>query len=207
LPGRIALKDPEPIRNRHAIGQGFWRSTGNWRTRKDQSTDYTEAVLGSLIAGAEAIVPAIWKLELANALVVAERRKKIAPEKSARFLRDLQQFAISIGLEYVFATVLEHARLYHRSAYDASYLELAQPKSSAGNEGRTSLASRQDTWNFGFPTLILPDNRCHLPKPEKNGKQMIFEILGRIPNRYRHRSFSRPNAEGGGERGPAAIGR
>ena len=94
---------------------------------QDQSTDYTEAVLGSLIAGAEAIVPAIWKLELANALVVAERRKKIAPEKSARFLRDLQ-FAISMdldGLEYVFATVLEHARLYHRSVYDASYLELA----------------------------------------------------------------------------------
>ena len=99
---------------------------------QDQSNDYTEAVLGSLIAGAEAIVPAIWKLELANALVVAERRKKIAPEKSARFLRDLQQFAISIdldGLEYVFATVLEHARLHHRSAYDASYLELAQRRS------------------------------------------------------------------------------
>jgi len=99
---------------------------------QDQSTDYTEAVLGSLIAGTEAIVPAIWKLELANALVVAERRKKIAPEKSARFLRDLQQFAISMdldGLEYVFATVLEHARLYHRSAYDASYLELAQRRS------------------------------------------------------------------------------
>jgi len=95
---------------------------------EDQSSDYTEAVLGSLIAGTEAIVPAIWKLELANALVVAERRKKIAPEKSARFLRDLQQFAISMdldGLEYVFATVLEHARLYHRSVYDASYLELA----------------------------------------------------------------------------------
>ena len=66
---------------------------------QDQSTDYTEAVLGSLIAGAEAIVPAIWKLELANALVAAERRKKIAPEKSARFLRDLQQFAISMDLE------------------------------------------------------------------------------------------------------------
>jgi len=99
---------------------------------QDQSTDYTEAVLGSLIAGAEAIVPAIWKLELANALVVAERRKKIAPEKSARFLRDLQQFAISIdldGLEFVFTTVLEHARLYHRSAYDGSYLELAQRRS------------------------------------------------------------------------------
>ena len=99
---------------------------------QDQSTDYTEAVLGSLIAGTEAIVPAIWKLELANALVVAERRKKIAPEKSARFLRDLQQFAISMdldGLEYVFATVLEYARLYHRSVYDASYLELAQRRS------------------------------------------------------------------------------
>jgi hypothetical protein len=35
-------------------------------------------------------VPAVWKLEIVNVLVVAERRKKVEPEKSARFIRDLQ---------------------------------------------------------------------------------------------------------------------
>jgi predicted nucleic acid-binding protein len=74
-------------------------------------------------------VPAVWKLEVVNALVVAERRKKIAPAKSARFLRDLQRFTITVdvdGLEHIFSTVLDEARLYQRSAYDASYLELAK---------------------------------------------------------------------------------
>ena len=66
---------------------------------------------------------------MVNALVVAERRKKVAPAKSAKFLRDLQQFTIMVdvdGLDRAFSTVLDHARLYQRSAYDASYLELAQ---------------------------------------------------------------------------------
>jgi predicted nucleic acid-binding protein len=86
-------------------------------------------VLQAVIDGAAVIVPAIWRLEVVNALVVAERRKKVAPEKSARFIRDLQQFSITVdvdGLDQVFSTVLDLARLYQRSAYDASYLELAK---------------------------------------------------------------------------------
>jgi predicted nucleic acid-binding protein len=77
-------------------------------------------------------VPAIWRLEVVNALVVAERRKKIASAKSARFIRDLQQFNVTVdvdGLEQIFSAVLGHARLYQRSAYDASYLELAKRSS------------------------------------------------------------------------------
>lgn len=64
-----------------------------------------------------------------NALVVAERRKKVAPEKSAEFVRVLQQLSITVdldGLDQVFSAVLDQARLYQRSAYDASYLELAK---------------------------------------------------------------------------------
>ena len=82
-----------------------------------------------MIDGAEVVVPGIWRLEVVNALVVAERRKKIAPAKTAKFLQDLQQFNITVdvdGLDQVFGAVLDHARLYQRSAYDASYLELAK---------------------------------------------------------------------------------
>ncbi len=46
-----------------------------------------------------------------------------------QFLPDLQQFGIIVdldGLDQVFSTVLDQARLYQRSAYDASYLELAK---------------------------------------------------------------------------------
>jgi predicted nucleic acid-binding protein len=85
-------------------------------------------VLQSVVEGANVYVPAIWRLEIVNALVVAERRKKIAPAKSAKFLDLVQQFTINIdveGLEQVFSAVLDHARRHQRSSYDASYLELA----------------------------------------------------------------------------------
>jgi predicted nucleic acid-binding protein len=86
-------------------------------------------VLQAVIDGAAVIVPAIWKLEVVNTLVVAERRKKLTPAKSAAFLRDLQKFTITVdleGLDWAFSTVLDQARLYQRSAYDASYLELGK---------------------------------------------------------------------------------
>ena len=95
----------------------------------DQGTPYTDAVLQSLIEGAEVVVPVIWKLEVVNALVVAERRKMVTPEMIATFLWDLQQLPIIVdldGLDNVFGAVLDQARRYQRSAYDASYLELAQ---------------------------------------------------------------------------------
>ena len=86
-------------------------------------------MLQAVIDGAAVIVPAIWKLEVVNTLVVAERRKKVAPVKSTAFLRDLQKFTITVdleGLDWAFSTVLDQARLHQRSAYDASYLELAK---------------------------------------------------------------------------------
>jgi predicted nucleic acid-binding protein len=86
-------------------------------------------VLQAVIDGAAVIVPAIWKLEVVNTLVVAERRKKLTPAKSAAFLRDLQKFTITVdleGIDQVFGTVLDQARLHQRSAYDDSYLELAK---------------------------------------------------------------------------------
>ncbi len=49
-----------------------------------------------------------------------------------KFLHDLRQFTITVdidGVERAFSTVLEQARRYQRSAYDASYLELAQRRS------------------------------------------------------------------------------
>ena len=61
--------------------------------------------------------------------MAAERRKKVSPAKTAKFVRDLQQFSITVdvdGLDQVFGSVLDQARLYQRSAYDASYLELAK---------------------------------------------------------------------------------
>jgi predicted nucleic acid-binding protein len=85
--------------------------------------------LQAAIDGASIFVPAIWNLEVVNSLVVAERRKNLSLSKSARFLEDLRKFNITIdaeGIDLVFTEVLEVARFHQRSAYDASYLELAK---------------------------------------------------------------------------------
>jgi len=82
-----------------------------------------------MIDGASVVVPVVWRLEMVNALVVAERRKIISPAKSMAFLHDLLKFTITIdvdGLNQVFTSVVDLARLYQRSAYDASYLELSK---------------------------------------------------------------------------------
>ena len=108
-----------------------------------------------MIDGAEAIVPAVWRLDVVNALVVAERRKKITPGRTAKFLHNLEQFKITIdldGLDHAFGAVLDQARLHQRSSCDASYLELAMPavpqrgacfeRLSAGDRGILDRARR-----------------------------------------------------------------
>lgn len=94
---------------------------------EDQSTPYTENVLESLAAG-EAVVPALWPLEVANALVRAERRGRLAEAKCVAFLNRLRRFAIVIdgeGPGRAFEQVLSLAREHQLSAYDAAYLDLA----------------------------------------------------------------------------------
>jgi predicted nucleic acid-binding protein len=76
----------------------------------------------------EAWVPPLWLLELANGLVVAERRGRITRADSTRFLGLVGELPIRIDQTStlgVASSVMELAREYELSAYDAAYLELA----------------------------------------------------------------------------------
>ena len=78
--------------------------------------------------GAVARVPAIWHAEVANGLLVGERRRVLTPARSADYLRRLDQLVIQADVAEGAAhrdAVLLIARKYALSAYDASYLELA----------------------------------------------------------------------------------
>ncbi|MGH8010964.1 MAG: type II toxin-antitoxin system VapC family toxin, partial [Candidatus Binataceae bacterium] len=89
---------------------------------------YTEAMLGRFAAGDEALASSIWPLEIANALVVAERRGLLKPAHSAAFVEELGQLPIRVNESSTgraFAQVLEVARRYRLTAYDATYLDLA----------------------------------------------------------------------------------
>jgi predicted nucleic acid-binding protein len=94
----------------------------------DESTEFTEGVLDLLSAGAEALVPGVWPLEVANALLVAERRKRITVAQVMGQLRRIGGLAISVvalAPPGTFELVVPIARQHGLSAYDAAYLELA----------------------------------------------------------------------------------
>jgi predicted nucleic acid-binding protein len=93
----------------------------------DGDVDYADAVLDRL-GSAEAIVPGLWALEVANGLAVAERRKLLTPARSARFLELVGGLRIRVVHESaprVLGEVLALARSHQLSAYDAAYLDLA----------------------------------------------------------------------------------
>lgn len=92
----------------------------------DEATSGTEAVLDQF-TGDEAVVPAVWPLEVANVLLVAERRLRLTEAQASRFLDLLQQLPISVdGAPTDLAAVIAAGRRHELSSYDASYLVLAE---------------------------------------------------------------------------------
>ena len=76
--------------------------------------------------GQSALAPVIWPLEMANVLLVAERRKRITPDEGNFLLTRLEALPISVesGLDLSQRlTILSLARRNRLSAYDAAYLE------------------------------------------------------------------------------------
>ncbi len=92
----------------------------------DEATPETESVLDRFSED-EAVVPAIWSLEIANVLLVAERRQCLTEAQASRFLDLLQQLPISVeDASTDLAEVVHTGRRHDLSAYDASYLVLAE---------------------------------------------------------------------------------
>ena len=80
------------------------------------------------VAAVGALVPALWPLEVANALVVAERRGRIGRDDSLAFIAMLEDLPIAVDggtAARAFHETIALARDHALSSYDASYLELA----------------------------------------------------------------------------------
>lgn len=88
------------------------------------------AVKRSLIEGTKALVPGLWRLEMANGLVAAERRRVFGAHELDRALRDVElllTYAIETDpASYSVREVSQTARQFGLSAYDAAYLNLAR---------------------------------------------------------------------------------
>ena len=100
--------------------------------------DPSEATLAALALDAVraygATVPALWFPEVANALLVAERRRVRTVQETARFEADLSSLRIavdSISPYILQSRALSLGRSSVLTAYDATYLELALRTSSS----------------------------------------------------------------------------
>jgi predicted nucleic acid-binding protein len=76
-----------------------------------------------------AIAPSHWPLEVANALLMAERRQRITAALRNAALQDLGALPIVLDDETsarAWHEILQLADAYRLTAYDAAYVELAQ---------------------------------------------------------------------------------
>jgi predicted nucleic acid-binding protein len=94
----------------------------------DETTPATEAVLDR-VSEAGAVVPGLWRLEVANAFQSALRRRRISSDYRDQSLAELAQLPITIDADtdtYAWTTTLRLAERFGLTIYDATYLELAQ---------------------------------------------------------------------------------
>ena len=74
------------------------------------------------------LVPAVWSLEITNAVLVGERRKRLNQPEIKQFTTLLENLSLLQDARPVgenIKNVLPLARAYSLSAYDATYLELS----------------------------------------------------------------------------------
>ena len=93
----------------------------------DEVSDYADGVLVALEDRA-AIVPAIWPVEISNALLVGERRKRIRQPEVRRFVELLKGLRIledGHSFSETVSNILPLARDHDLSTYDAAYLDVA----------------------------------------------------------------------------------
>lgn len=75
-----------------------------------------------------AVVPAIWRTEVANALLSACRRGRLTFDECKEALADLERIRIEADPETwdrAWPDILDLAEAHHLTVYDAAYLELA----------------------------------------------------------------------------------
>ena len=99
-----------------------------------QATDDTAGMLDAIADGAALEVPALWPLEVANALLVLVRRRKLTESERQTALGWLRGLRVQMDHEtgaLAFSRLSELAAAHQLSVYDAAYLELAQRRGLA----------------------------------------------------------------------------
>lgn len=94
---------------------------------KPQELAYAGKVLDAM-KETNALVPVTWGLEVANVIARAEAKALVTEARSGVFIEMLEGVDIEVDtatFSHALSGILQLARRYKLSAYDASYLELA----------------------------------------------------------------------------------
>jgi predicted nucleic acid-binding protein len=95
---------------------------------EDERTPAADALLDRVVDQG-ATVPGLWRLEVANGLRTAIRRRRIDKAFRDRALAQIARLPITVDPDtdrYAWTTILHLADGFGLTPYDAAYLELAQ---------------------------------------------------------------------------------
>jgi len=112
------------------VSEGFIAdsSVGVAWTVPSQASSATDNLLDAVAVGTPLVVPMLWPLEVANALLVLLRRKRILAPERDRALAALARLPLLMdeeGPRLVLGRISALAGEHGLSVYDATYLELA----------------------------------------------------------------------------------
>jgi predicted nucleic acid-binding protein len=110
----------------------------------DETTETVRQIFHT-VAEDGAVVPSLWRLEVANSLTMAVRKRRIALDFRAAALADLALLDITTDQQtdsQAWTETLKIADLFRLTVYDAAYLELARrrnlPLATLDQELRTA---------------------------------------------------------------------
>lgn len=121
---------------------------------EDEASPETWAILDRL-RDEGAMAPGLWPLEVANVLLLAEKRKRATAAQAGAFVDQLLRLPISIDVETAQRALHGVYGLGRRTtltAYDASYLELAiRQQVPLATTDRALVAAAQEVGVPGLP--------------------------------------------------------
>jgi predicted nucleic acid-binding protein len=95
---------------------------------KDEQDGMSLSVLSAIRQDTAVFVPVHWPVEVANALLMAERRRRLSQAETREILHLVQTLPITVDeetAERMADDTFALARQYGLTIYDAAYLELA----------------------------------------------------------------------------------
>ncbi len=123
----------------------------------DERTPETDSLLDQVVEQG-AVVPALWRLEVANGLQMSMRRGRLDAAFRDNALIQLARMPITIDSDtdtYAWNTTLHLSERFKLTLYDAAYLELAQrrhlPLATLDRTLRAAAGTLQLAWTSAGP--------------------------------------------------------